>query len=320
MQVELVDIVCCSECGGKIALEKVEKKVNDNIVEGSIKCRDCGTIFEIRHGILDMLRKIDTELAHEIEHWNAFATGSKKHPAAEDLREKFSLLTYDLFARAIHRYLPRRDSVVVLEVGCGTSETIELMRLNAKKVIYIGVDVSTKMLLNASRRRRNDWTVNLIRGDANKNLLREGAADVAVSAAALHHLDLEEALRGISASLKEDGLLMLHEPNRLNFFARVGRRVIKDFYTKEEKPLSPVEVKKIAESCGLTFREQKGVSPVGQFYAYFVGLVSRSNPTLAKMIRAFDKTVVYTDDLLQKTPLSNILSAAFFQVYEKKTV
>jgi len=317
MQVELVDMVWCSECGGKITLEKVEKKVNDNIVEGSMKCRDCGIIFEIKHGILDMLCEIDTELADEIEHWDAFAIGSKEHPAAQDLREKLSLLTYDLFVRAIHKYLPRKDSVVVLEVGCGTSETIDLMRLNEKKVIYIGVDVSMRMLLNASHRKRTDWKVNLIRGNANKNLLREDVIDVAVSFTALHHLDLEKALGRISANLKENGLFMLHEPNRVNIFARLGRRFIKGFFTKVEKPLFPVEVKKIAESCGLNLREQKGVSPIGQFYTYFVGILSRSNPTLVKMIRAFDKTVAYMDDFLQKTPLGNILAASFFQLYEK---
>lgn len=317
MEIELVNILRCPRCEGKLTIQEVKKIVDDNILTGSAKCIKCSTIFDIKDGILDILCSIDSVIASEIEHWDAFANGFKRHPACENLRDKLSLVVSDLLAKILDRHLQKKSSIVLFEIGCGTSETIYMLPPLAKEVTYIGIDVSIAMLSKASHKKKNCWKINLIRGDANKPLLREKAVDLVLSFGALHHLNLEESLNGISTSLREGGILLLFEPNKLNFFAKIGRQFIKNFFTEGEKPLSPFQLRTQALSYNLKLREEIGLFPVAQLYAYLVGLLDGSNSNMVSLIRTLDPVVFFVDSLLQRTSLSYPLSTSFLQVYKK---
>jgi len=326
MQVELVNVLRCPECGDRVFLKDVKNRVEDNVVEGCIQCSECDTVFEIKRGILDMLYAPDDNLSYEIKYWDTRATWPGEHPLSRSIRERFLLHTYDCLGKILQSYLHKKASLLLFELGCGTGDTIEFMPLNVKEVTYVGVDLSIARLLIASHRKRTNWKINLIRADGNKCLFRDNV-DVAVSFAALHHLNLEKALKGISASLRRRGLYMLYEPNRLNFLALLRRRFIESicFYTKlysrtknKERSLYPFEVKTLAQSFGLTLREQKGMSLLSMPYVYSVELFSNSTPTLATMLKVLEKPVSNVDNFLRKFPLGYTLSTSFLQVYEKR--
>jgi len=192
--------------------------------------------------------------------------------------------------------------------------------LLAKEVTYVGVDVSMSMLLKASHRKKNGWKINLIRGDANKLLLKEEVADLVLSFGALHHLNPKEALNGIFASLKKGGILLLFEPNKLNFFAKIGRQFIQSFLTKGEKPLSPFQLRIEALSHNLKLKEEMGLFPIAKLYVYLVGILDSSNSSIVSLIRTLDPVVFFCDRLLRKTSLSYPLSADFIQVYKKDSL
>jgi len=330
MQIGLVDILRCPECGGQLFLKHVRRKIDDNVVGGCIQCSECDKPFEIEKGIVDMLPAPDSALSYEMKYWDNIAIWPRGEPVlAQTLRENFLVRRYDCLGKILQSYLHKKDSLLLFELGCGTGDTIELMPLNAKKVTYVGIDLSIARLLIASQRKNTGWKINLIRGDGNKCLFRDNV-DVAVSIAALHHLNLEKALRAISASLKRDGFYMLLEPNRLNFLASLGHRFVKNcFYTEiysgalnKERALNPFEVKLLAQSFGLTLKERKGMSALSWPYVISAAIAGNSATTLAirvrGMLRALEKPVTIVDDFLREFPLTFASSSSFLQIYEKR--
>ena len=54
MKREHIDILICPYCHGKLEL-KVLKEENGEIMEGILKCTECGKEYEIKEGIPRML-------------------------------------------------------------------------------------------------------------------------------------------------------------------------------------------------------------------------------------------------------------------------
>ena len=56
MKIDLMDILCCPVCKGELEL-KVEKKEDENILEGKLICHKCNVEYPIHDGIPDLLPK-----------------------------------------------------------------------------------------------------------------------------------------------------------------------------------------------------------------------------------------------------------------------
>ncbi|MDY6780704.1 MAG: methytransferase partner Trm112 [Halobacteria archaeon] len=54
MNEDLMEIICCPVCKEELELE-VESENDDEIVEGTLTCTDCGEVYEIDDGIPDLL-------------------------------------------------------------------------------------------------------------------------------------------------------------------------------------------------------------------------------------------------------------------------
>jgi len=125
----------------------------------------------------------------------------------------------------------------------------------------------------------------------------------------LHHLDLNGTLKWISKSLKKGGILILCEPSSKNPFAFIGRKVLKGFHTSGEKPLEPLEVRRLVEKNGLKMVYQKGEHFLTGPMEYLLGL--RNVPlTLAKFVYYITTGV----DWIIKSPSYNYM---FIQAYKK---
>ena len=54
MKPDLMEILCCPMCRGELALE-ARKKSGEEIIEGTLTCKDCQTVFPIEDGIPNLL-------------------------------------------------------------------------------------------------------------------------------------------------------------------------------------------------------------------------------------------------------------------------
>ena len=106
-----------------------------------------------------------------------------------------------------------KPGMTILELGCGTGYfTGELARSGAD---VIAIDVSPELLEIA---RANCSAPNVRYEIQNAYALSYSDAmfDSAVGSSILHHLEIEEALRGIYRVLKPGGTIYFTEPNMLN--------------------------------------------------------------------------------------------------------
>jgi len=56
MKKDIIDILCCPTCKGKLEL-KVKKKDKEEIIEGSFNCKKCKATYVIEEGIPNLLPK-----------------------------------------------------------------------------------------------------------------------------------------------------------------------------------------------------------------------------------------------------------------------
>ena len=104
----------------------------------------------------------------------------------------------------VETFLVDRSGSVGLDLGCGNCRHADLLAERVDRVV--GVDAS-RGLLETGRERalEREFEVDLVQGDASRLPLREGAVDLAVYVATLHHLPT----RGLRlASLDELGRVL----------------------------------------------------------------------------------------------------------------
>jgi len=106
-----------------------------------------------------------------------------------------------------------KPGMSVLELGCGTgSFTRELARSGAD---IVAIDVSPELLAIA----KLNCSVPNVRfqiQNAYSLSYSEAVFDSVVGSSVLHHLEIEEALRGVYRVLKPEGTICFTEPNMLN--------------------------------------------------------------------------------------------------------
>ena len=106
-----------------------------------------------------------------------------------------------------------KPGMTVLELGCGTgSFTRELARSG---VDIVAIDVSPE-LLEIAKLNCSVPNVRFQIQNAYSLSYSEAVFDSVVGSSVLHHLEIEEALRGVYRVLKPEGTICFTEPNMLN--------------------------------------------------------------------------------------------------------
>jgi ubiquinone/menaquinone biosynthesis C-methylase UbiE len=92
----------------------------------------------------------------------------------------------------VEDFLAERRGDVALDLGCGNGRHAEVLTAHAERVV--GVDIS-RGLLETARSRATDrgFGVALLQGDAARLPLSDGAVDLGVYVATLHHLPTRES-------------------------------------------------------------------------------------------------------------------------------
>jgi SAM-dependent methyltransferase len=225
-----------------------------------------GHKFTMRNNIIDFLPNIDDEtLKEEEKHWDQYAKEGTASIEPNSYIKSKILKDYEtLFYRFITNEWPDypQKSICIAEIGCGYGSALRFLTgINFANVDYIGIDISLQsMLTNEDNKSfKPNWKVRFVRASANSGLFKDNTLDMVFSTSALHHLRVNDVIKWTSKSLKSGGLLIMNEPSDMNPFAKLGRKFVKGFHTKGEKPLHPKEVKKIANEYNLHLKYEKGL-------------------------------------------------------------
>lgn len=165
---------------------------------------------------------------------------------------------------AIDKLLYNRKNPKVLEAGCGSATAVKL----GEQPYLVGIDISEKQLA------RNTYISEKIVGDLQTYNLPEAEYDAIICFYVLEHLDKPElALKNFVRAVKEDGLIILAQPNVLSIWGlttkftphwfhvwvyrnifgekRAGTDDFGPFKTFSRYSISPVAVKRFAQENNL---------------------------------------------------------------------
>ncbi|HJR48880.1 MAG TPA: class I SAM-dependent methyltransferase [Nitrososphaeraceae archaeon] len=286
------------------------------IDQTSCVCTNGHNFTVIKNRIIDFLPNIDDQsLKEEEEHWDHYARIGTGNITNHYIKSKIFRDYDDLFQSCITDHLPdySQRSVSVAEIGCGPGSAIRfLIDINFAKLDYTGIDLSLQAMLSAIDlygSPKPTWRFRFARASANIAIFKDNSLDIIFSASALHHLQVDEVIKWVSKSLKSGGLFIIHEPSEMNPFARIGRKFIREFHTKGERPLHPERLKKISREYDLDLVFEKGLHFLSGPMMYCVQLLHFPGP-LSVLSYSVSKFI----DRLVISPSWNY---SFIQVYRK---
>lgn len=140
---------------------------------------------------------------------------------------------------------------LVLDAGCGVGYGTE--ELARKNLYVVGIDLSSKILYRAKRRRRSN--LSFIRADCQDLPFRSQAFDLLTSFEVIEHVDNQHSfLKDARRVLNQNGVLILSTPVRQDFDMPVTPRHQREFTPKELEALLgeyftevKIEAKKIVD-------------------------------------------------------------------------
>jgi len=169
-----------------------------------------------------------------------------------------NLRFYDL----IKRYFVSQDQrkLKILEVGCGTAIDSYYLRERTHADIF-AMDSSKKAINQAQRLGKCfDGSINLIAGDIEKICFKDNTFDCVFSQGVMEHfMDYEKAYKEQVRVLKQNGILVVHVPQKYNLYSifsyfrsKIGRGFGK------ESPYSTQDMEKVARRLGIKLLKIQG--------------------------------------------------------------
>jgi len=101
----------------------------------------------------------------------------------------------------------------VLEIGCGTG--LFTKELACTDNTIVAIDISETLIMKA-KESVSSANVNFIAGNAYETEFPSGSFDFIVGSSALHHFEVDSALKEFNRILKPNGKMMFTEPNMMN--------------------------------------------------------------------------------------------------------
>jgi SAM-dependent methyltransferase len=126
----------------------------------------------------------------------------------------------------------------ILDMGCGTGFHLNTLSHYANNLI--GIDMSFGALKEC-KKSDNSYFVDFVVCDIKYLPFKKKSIDCIWIAGVLHHMpnDLETIFcNNVTPILKNNGFLLIDEPNKLNFFNFINMKLSKADPTGEERPLS----------------------------------------------------------------------------------
>lgn len=184
----------------------------------------------------------------------------------------------------INRCMKNRKFKYVIDLGCGTG--FHLKTLSQYSENLIGVDISFNALKECKRVAKCDCVV----CDVKRLPFKNNMIDFIWIAGVLHHVpdELNDVISNLSRILKDNGLILIDEPNKLNIFNYINMKLSKADPTGKERPMSLKNVGKILNSNDIVILES-------ELYELFtpIGILLK-NGTILNLSVALDKFISRT--------------------------
>jgi SAM-dependent methyltransferase len=186
----------------------------------------------------------------------------------------------------IHKCVENRKFKYAIDLGCGTG--FHLKTLSRYSENLIGTDMSLGALKECKKNVNIDC--NYIVSDIKRLPFKNNIINFIWISGVLHHVpnDLPAVIFSISQILKNDGLLLIDEPNKLNFFNNINMKLSKADPTGKERPISLNNIERLLETNNFIVLES-------DFYEFFspIGIVLKNDIIL--------NLLVLLDEYIHKT-------------------
>lgn len=173
---------------------------------GERLCCECGGQAGFQGKLLEFA---ETDFSHA--YGSLFKEAAENYEELHSLGEGFSLNVTRPVRRVLEQYfeLPVAGA---LEVGCGTGVMTRGYQHHGIARSILASDISREMLVQALGADRSESTLYFVM-DAHDVPFRDGAFDVVLGGAILHHLTgVESCLREFSRVLRDGGVAVFQEP------------------------------------------------------------------------------------------------------------
>jgi len=162
----------------------------------------------------------------------------------------------------------------------------------------ISMDIDADIILK--KQGYLDERVQYIKGNLLQLPFKDNIADIVIARASLHHIprNINVALSQIKRILKDDGIVIIQEPNYLNPFAYIIRNYfpLKKWHDEEEKPF---KIKNLIKYISIHFN----IKEIKHYYLFsYPGphIIARLPNILKSFSRKLLYMVVHVDNLLMK--------------------
>lgn len=158
--------------------------------------------------------------------------------------------------------VPGAGGLRILDVGCGTGQSLRIYRQRAD--LYVGIDLSLGALRMAQGRFGRSW----MQADALRLPFAEGSFDVVAFSSVLHHIgDRGGALAEARRVLRPGGWAFAFDPNLLHPAMLLFRHPGSPLYSSEgvspdEQPLLPSTLRQDFTAAGFADLGQRGQSDI----------------------------------------------------------
>ena len=196
----------------------------------------------------------------------------------------------------------------ILDFGCGAGWLSKI--LSSRGYDVTGIDVSTSLVRSA---RESCGTDSFIVGDCMQLPFDDDVFDCIVGSAILHHLNPDQALAGCHRVTSPGGILLLMEPNTLNPFAALGRKMT-NVQTKDENPFYPWCLRKALIRQGWSISNFQFLFPYSFTLSYLLKIVSLGDK---QRLNAICSPIEISEQIFEKVPYLNQLCYLIFVVANK---
>ncbi|MBA3031364.1 MAG: class I SAM-dependent methyltransferase [Desulfobacteraceae bacterium] len=225
-----------------------------------------------------MTPQLNDKLRDRVEHEKSAHTEDdilKKNIELKGLFPHLSVSpTMQRLEKDFHLYLENVKGLRILDLGCGYGEqSLDLLQRGAS---VSGIDISQKYIDHTIKEAhkfnfsKSSYDFRVM--DAHALDFSDAIFNLVVGRGILHHLDLKVVMGEIHRVLKTGGKALFLEPLAANPFLKLFRVLTPHARTKDERPLSPEDIRDIENSDWHVQNKYYGLisAPVAIFSSVFL--------------------------------------------------